>query len=91
MDRIQKVSSLSTVSEGGLAPQSNDGKSIYYFGAIPYAKLKHKFNSETNVTVRLSTELPSPVFKAGGVLINGKMFIFNGKGRRVMEFDVKDN
>jgi hypothetical protein len=89
MDRIQKVSSLSTVSEGGLALQSNDGKSIYYFGGIPYAKWVHKFNSETNVTVRLPTELPSPVFNAGGALINGKMFIFNGKGRCVMEFDLE--
>jgi hypothetical protein len=89
MDRIQKVSSLSTDSQGGLALQSNDGKSIYYFGGMPYAKLVHKFNTETNVTVRLPTELPSPVVNAGGALVNGKMFIFNGKGRCVMEFDLE--
>jgi hypothetical protein len=70
MDRFQKVSSLSTVSEGGLALQSNDAKAIYYFGGIPYAKLVHTFNSGTNVTVRLPTELPSPVFNEGGVLNN---------------------
>jgi predicted SPOUT superfamily RNA methylase MTH1 len=82
-------SSKFKVSEGGLALQSKDGKSIYYIGGIPYAKLVHKFTSGTNVTVRLPTVLPSPVFNAGGVLINGKMFIFNGTGRCVMGFDFK--
>jgi hypothetical protein len=51
--------------------------------------LVHKFNSETNVTVALPKELPSSVINAGGAFVNGKMFIFNGIGRVVLEFDLE--
>jgi hypothetical protein len=37
--------------------------------------------------VRLPTVLPSPVFVAGGVSINGTIFIFNGRQRNILEFD----
>jgi hypothetical protein len=87
LDTIDKVSSLSTATAGGLALQASDGKSIYYFGGLPDNSLVRKFNSETNVTVRLPTALPSPVIMAGGVCINGTIFIFNGRQRNVLEFN----
>jgi hypothetical protein len=87
LDKVDKVSSLSTPISEGLAIQASDGKSIYYFGGIRNSKLVYKFNSETNVTVPLPTELPSSVFRAGGVSINGTIIIFNGGERNVLEFN----
>jgi hypothetical protein len=80
---------LSKASEGGLSHQSNDGKSIYYFGGYPHAKLVHKFNSETNITVALPTELPSSVINASCAFVKGRMFIFIGIGRVGLEFDLE--
>jgi hypothetical protein len=84
LDKIEKVSSLSAYDYGGLALQSNDGKSIYYFGGTTFTI--HNFNRETNVTVRLPTNLLSPVYLSGGVSINGSHFIFSGQARTVVEF-----
>jgi hypothetical protein len=80
------VSSLSTPNYGGLALQSNDGKSIYYFGGTYIPNIVDKFNIETHVTDRLPIILPSPVYFAGGLSINGTMFIFNGRERKLLEF-----
>jgi hypothetical protein len=85
VDKIEKVSSLSTPNYGGLALQSYDGESIYYFGGSSPA-LVHNFNRETNVTVRLPTTLPSPVYVSSSVSINGSHFIFSGQARTILEF-----
>jgi hypothetical protein len=61
--------------------------SIYYFGGYYSTKLVHKFNIATNITVRLPVELPSSVNRAGGVSINGSLFIFNGLYRNFLEFN----
>jgi hypothetical protein len=87
VDKIEKVSSFSTPNYGGLALQSNDGKSVYYFGGSSSSSTSvHNFNRETNVTVRLPTTLPSPVYLSSGVSINGSHFIFSGQERNVLEF-----
>jgi hypothetical protein len=86
-DKVDKVSSLGTANQGGLALPASDGKSIYYFGGYYNSTLVHKFNSETNVTVLLPSALPSPVYLAGGVSNNGTIFIFNGRQRCVLEFN----
>jgi hypothetical protein len=85
LDRIEKVSSLSTPNYAGVALQSNDGKSIYYFGGFLSSSV-HNFNRETNVTVRLPTTLPAPVYLSGGVSINGTHLIFSSRQRNVLEF-----
>jgi hypothetical protein len=85
LDKIEKVSSLSTATDLGLALQSSDRKYIYFFGGT----VVHKFNMETNFTVQLPTALPSPVRQAGGVSTNGTLFIFNGKQRNVLEFNTE--
>jgi hypothetical protein len=89
MDKIEKVYSLSTASYGGLALQSNDGKSIYYFGGNPNGKLVHKFNTETNVTVRLPIPLPYSVVNGGGALLDGRIFIFSGMRSNCMQFSLE--
>jgi hypothetical protein len=86
LDRIEKVSSLSTATDRGLAVLSNDGKSIYYFGGYPIHKAVYKFDSVTNITTRLPNDLPSEVIHAAGISINGTIFIFNGHQRNVLEF-----
>jgi hypothetical protein len=62
---------------------------MYYFGGQPNDRFVHKFNCETNVTVRLTTALPSSIYIPGGVSINGTIFIFNGQGRNILEFNDK--
>jgi hypothetical protein len=86
MDKIELLSSLSTATYGGLAIQSSNGESIYYFGSWFSDTVVHKFNTNTNVTVRLPKELPSRVFYASGVADNGTIFIFNGQPRNILEF-----
>jgi hypothetical protein len=86
VDKIEKVSSLSASNYGGLALQSNDGKSIYYFGGSSSSTSVHNFNRETNLTLRLPTTLPSSVYASSGVSINGSHFIFSGRTRSVLEF-----
>jgi hypothetical protein len=49
----------------------------------------HKFNRETNLTERLSAPLPGSVVNAGGVSVNGTIFIFNGRESNVLEFNEK--
>jgi hypothetical protein len=78
-----KVSSLSVATHGGLALPANDGKSIYYFQGTAV----DKFDYISNLTVRLPTALPSLVFDAGGVSLNGTIFIFNGEQRSILEFN----
>jgi hypothetical protein len=88
LDKIEKVSSLSTLTWGGLALQSNDGKSIYHFGGttITSSTSVHNFNRETNVTVLLPTALPSPVYFSSGVSLKGSHFIFSGQERNALQF-----
>jgi hypothetical protein len=87
LDTLEKVSSLSGPTSGGLALQGKDGKTIYYFGGNSFTTTVHKFDSLTNVTVKLATRLPSPVLFAGGVSMNnGTMFIFDGRSGKTMEF-----
>jgi hypothetical protein len=83
-DQIEKVSSLST--DRGVAVLANDGRSIYYFGGNPNLTTVYKFDSETNLTLRLPTQLPTPVVFAAGVSINGTILIFNGYQRNILEF-----
>jgi hypothetical protein len=85
-DQIEKVSSLSTDTHGGLAILAHDEKSIYYFGGIPNRTTVYKFDIETNLTLRLPKELPSPVITAAGMSVNGTIFIFNGRQGNILEF-----
>jgi hypothetical protein len=79
------VSSLSEPNSGGLALQSNDGKSIYHFGGKS-SRTIHKFDIETNLTVLLPTVLPSSVYVSSGVSNNRTHFIFSGQAGNVLEF-----
>jgi hypothetical protein len=95
IDRIAQVSSLSNATGGGVALSAKDGKSIYYIGGLHTDKAIHKFDPETNVTVRLPAVLPSSVFNgavATAVSINGTAtatsFIYSGYYRSIMEFDM---
>jgi hypothetical protein len=85
LDKMEKVSSLSSATSGGLALPGKDGKTIYFFGGYPNNAV-HKLDSITNVTERLSTALPSSLTFPGGVSINGTIIIFHGKGRVILEF-----
>jgi hypothetical protein len=89
LDKIDKVSLLSTPNQGVLALQTSDGQSIYYFGGDSNNTLVHKFNSETHVSVRLPTAIPSQVETASAVPINGTIFIFNRHQRNILEFNQK--
>jgi hypothetical protein len=86
LDKLEKVSSLSSAATGGLALSGKDGRTIYFFGGYPDYDAVHKFDSITNVTVRLSIALPSSPAYAGGVSINGTMLLFDGRGRNILEF-----
>jgi hypothetical protein len=86
MDKLEKVASLSSAASGGLALPGKNGKAIYIFGGYPDYAAVHKFDSITNVTERLSTLLPSPLFYACGVSINGTMLLFDGQRRTILEF-----
>jgi hypothetical protein len=85
LDKIEKVSSLITPTRGGLALQSNDGKSIYHFGGLS-SRTVHNFNIETNVTLALPTALPYSLFASSGVSVGGTHFIFNAAAREVWEY-----
>jgi hypothetical protein len=80
------VSSLSQAGSGGLALPGKDGKTIYFFGGYPNSVAVHKFDSNTNATVRLSTALPSSLRYAGGVSMNGTMLLFDGHEKHIFEF-----
>jgi hypothetical protein len=82
-DEVVKVSNLTLAAYGGLALLANDGKSIYYFQGT----VVHKFDCMSNLTVRLPTALPSSVQDAGGVSLNGTIFIFNGGQGTILEFN----
>jgi hypothetical protein len=86
LDKVEIVSSFSEFTNYGLAVPGKDGKTIYFFGGISRNASVHKFNSITNVTERLSTPLPytSNSWFAGGVSINGTIFVFDG--REILEF-----
>jgi hypothetical protein len=84
-----KVSSLTLASEGGLALQGNDKRSIYYFGGTLTYTIVQKFDTEMNYIKQLPTVLPSPVLFAAGVSNNnGTFFVHNGKYvRNIIEFE----
>jgi hypothetical protein len=86
---VEKVSSLSEATFGGLALEASDGKFIYYFGGWYNPRLVQKFNMETNITVPLPIALPTNVFYADGVSMNGTHFIFCGRERTVLQFNEK--
>jgi hypothetical protein len=86
LDKVEKVSSLSSAAGGGLAIQSKDGKTIYFFGGYPNHAVVHKFDPFTNLTVRLPSEIPASIFYDAGVSINGTIFLFDGRGKNVLEF-----
>jgi hypothetical protein len=86
MDKIELLSSLSTATYGGLTIQSSNGEFIYYFGGWYSDTVVHKFNTNTIVTVRLPTALPSRGFYATGVADNGTIFILNGPQGNILEF-----
>jgi hypothetical protein len=87
-DTLEKISSLSSPTRGGLALKDKDGKYIYYFGGTWTSTVIHRFNPETNATVKLSTVLPSDVVNAAGVTTSQSAFIFNGRYRKIIEFDL---
>jgi hypothetical protein len=88
LDKVEKVSSLGIPTLGGLALPANDGVSIYYFGGSSNPTHVHKFNTATNETVRLRTDLPVPVYISGGVSSNGSsIFLFSGHFRTTQEFN----
>jgi hypothetical protein len=78
-----KVPNLTLATSGGLALPANDGKSIYYFQGTAV----DKFDCKSNLTVRLPTAPPSSVQDAGGVSLNGTIFIFNGGQGTILEFN----
>jgi hypothetical protein len=80
------VSSLSSKNYGAVALQAKDGRTIYFFGGWPYKPAVDKFDSVTNVTVLLSTVLPSTFLNAGGASINGTILLFDGYNGNVLEF-----
>jgi hypothetical protein len=80
---VVKVSNLTLAAHGGLALPANDGKSIYYFQGT----VVHKFDYISNLTVRLPTALPSSVLDAGGMSLNGTIYIFNGGQGTILEFN----
>jgi hypothetical protein len=86
LDIVEKVSSLNKAKFGGIALQASDRKTIYYFGGDPDQTDVHKFDSSTNVTVRLSEALPSSVRDAGGISIDGEMFLFDGLRGKILQF-----
>jgi hypothetical protein len=85
-DSIEKVSSLSLRTDGGVVLKGKDNKYVYYFGGSMTDKVIHRFNPATKVTVKLSAVLPSEVMYGAGVSINQSAFIFNGRGGNVLEF-----
>jgi hypothetical protein len=64
---------------------AKDGTTIYYFGGTS-TRTVHKFDSLTNSTVKLPTDLPSGVCFSGGVSMSGTILLFNGSLRKIMEF-----
>jgi hypothetical protein len=87
LDEVEKVASLGRSLDGGLAMYADDGVSIYIFGGSPYPTVVQKFNTLTKVTLQLPMPLPSKVAYAGGVSVNGTIYIFNGFSNSILEFD----
>jgi hypothetical protein len=85
-DMINIVSSLSSTT--GLAIKAKDSQNIYFFGGEKTRREIHRFNSATNVTIKLRTVLPSDVFYAAGVVLNQSTFIFSGRGGNILEFNL---
>jgi hypothetical protein len=89
MDSLQLIESLGKNIGGGVAFRSDDGSSIYYLGGWEQPTHVHKFSTITNTTIRLSSLLPSPVEEATAVAINKAAFIFNGRYRNILKFDME--
>jgi hypothetical protein len=81
------VSSLTEADYAGLALIAKDGTTIYHFGGWNNIRSVHKFDSLTNSTVRLPTDLPSNLYFSGGVSMTGSTFLFAGPQLKVVEFD----
>jgi hypothetical protein len=92
-DSLQLIESLGKNIGGGVAFRSDDGSSIYYVGGWEQPKLIHEFSTITNnTTIQLSSSLlPSPVEEATAVTINKTAFIFNGRYRNILEFDMESD
>jgi hypothetical protein len=86
IDKVDKVSSLSSATYGRLALLGKDAKTIFHFGGIADGKAVHKFETLTDTIVRLPKELPVPVMYISGASINGTVSIFDGRSRQIIEF-----
>jgi hypothetical protein len=91
MDSLELIESLGKNIGGGVAFRSDDGSSIYYVGGWEQPQLIHKFSTITNTAIRLSSLLPSPVEEATAVTIKKTAFIFNGRYRNILEFDMESD
>jgi hypothetical protein len=69
-DTIEKVSSLSSPTSGGLVLKSKDANFIYHFGGTSTRTAIQVFNPAKKITVTLNTVLPSEVLHSDGMTIN---------------------
>jgi hypothetical protein len=88
-DTIQKVSSLSFPTNGGLALNVMDSQFIYFFGGDNSKRTIQKFNPATKVTEKLGAVLPFDVNYAAGAVSSQSAFIFNGRSENILEFDLE--
>jgi hypothetical protein len=88
-DKVENVSSLSFPSNGGLALKAMDSQFIYYFGGDNTERTIQKFNPATTVTIKLDTVLPFDVKYAAGAVSFQSAFIFNGRSKNILEFDLE--
>jgi hypothetical protein len=88
-DKVEKVSSLSFPSNGGLAVKAMDSQFIYYFGGDNSERTIQKLNPATNVNKKLDTVLPFDVNYAAGAVSSQSAFIFNGRSKNILEFDLE--
>jgi hypothetical protein len=86
LDKVEKLSSLSSPNYAGLSPIAKDGTTIYHFGGVASKRNVYKFDSLINVTVRLITDLSSDVYFSGAVSMSGTIYLFDRRTRKIMEF-----
>jgi hypothetical protein len=87
-DTIEKVSSLSSPTSGGLVLKSKDANFIYHFGGISTRTAIQVFNPAKKITVTLNTVLPSEVLHSDGMTINETAFVCSGRTDNILEFNL---
>jgi hypothetical protein len=87
-DTIEKVSSLSSPTSGGLVLKSKDANFIYHFGGTSTRTAIQVFNPAKKITVTLNTVLPSEVLHSDGMTINHTAFICSGRTEKILEFNL---